>query len=73
MGYTYVVLLHCTLVFGFVTWLALKYVRIEPDRQHVKEQINIGKVKEIDKFSIPFTPVNLSFGNLVYDVRSFAC
>lgn len=67
VGYTFAFILPYTLLFGFITWLALKYVRIEPERQHVK-RINIGKSKRAEEFSIPFTPVDLSFNKLVYEV-----
>lgn len=70
IGFSFAFLLPYVLVFGVVTWLALKYVRIEPDRQHVKEQVNIGEAKKCDEFSIPFTPVDLSFDNLVYEVTA---
>jgi len=70
IGYTFAFMLPYTLVFGVVTWLALKYIRIEPDRQHVKEKVNIGTIKKTDEFSIPFTPVDLSFDNLVYEVTA---
>ena len=61
IGYTFAFLLPYTLLFAFITWLALKYVRIEPSRQHVKEGVNIGEQHETSEFTIPFTPVDLSF------------
>ena len=59
-----------TLVFGVFTWLALKLIRIEPDRQHVKKTVNIGSIKETEELSIPFTPADISFENLVYEVTA---
>jgi len=70
VGYAFAFLVPYTLLFGFITWLALKYVRVEPDRQHVKDKVNIGDAKKTDEFSIPFTPVDLSFDNLVYEVTA---
>ena len=72
IGYSFAFIIPYTIAFGIVTWLALKYVRVEPDRQHVKKNIYIGKEKEGDdaEFSIPFTPVDLSFDNLVYEVTA---
>ncbi len=59
-----------TLVFGVFTWLALKFIRIEPNRQHVKKTVNIGSIKETEELSIPFTPADLSFDNLIYEVTA---
>lgn len=66
IGFTFAYLLPYTLFFGIVTWLSLKYVRIEPERQPKK--VSIGKAKNSEQFSIPFTPVDLSFDKLVYEV-----
>ena len=70
IGYTFAFLIPYTLIFGVVTWLAMKYIRIEPERQHVKDGINIGTKEKTDELSIPFTPVDLSFDNLVYEVTA---
>lgn len=67
VGYTFAFILPYTLLFGAVTWLSLKYVRIEPERQHART-VRIGKAKQAEEFSIPFTPVDLSFDKLVYEV-----
>lgn len=67
IGYTFAFMIPYTLIFGAITWLSLKYVRIEPERQRV-DKISIGKIKESKEFSIPFTPVDLSFDKLVYEV-----
>ena len=49
----------------------MKYVRIEPERQHVnKNQLSIGESKETDNINIPFIPVDLSFENLTYEVTA---
>ena len=70
IGYSFAFLLPYTLLFGIITWLALKYVRIEPDRQHVKKDVSIGKDKETEEITVPFIPVDLSFENLVYEVTA---
>jgi hypothetical protein len=60
----------CTVILGVV----LKYVRIEPEKQHIKKKslVAMGRVEEEstekDKFNLPFTPVDLTFKNLVYEV-----
>lgn len=69
IGYTFAFLLPYIVVFGTVTWLALKYVRIEPDRQHV--EVDICKPKEkTSEVQVPFIPVDLSFENLCYEVTA---
>ena len=40
--------------------------------QHVKKQINIGKLQKTDddEFGIPFTPVDLCFEDLTYNATA---
>lgn len=69
IGYSFAFLLPYIVVFGAITWLALKYVRIEPTRQHV--EVDIGKLKEkTSEVQVPFIPVDLSFENLCYEVTA---
>lgn len=62
--------LICTVILGFI----LKYVRIEPGKPHVKKRpaVSMGKATEKDpeedNFNLPFTPVDLTFKDLVYEV-----
>lgn len=63
--------LLCTIILGFI----LKRVRIEPEKQHVKKKhvVRMGQAGEEadeknDNFNLPFTPVDLTFKNLVYEV-----
>ncbi|KAL7552795.1 hypothetical protein ACHAWF_016049 [Thalassiosira exigua] len=70
VAYTFAFLLPYTLLFGVITWLALKYVRIEPERPHEEEGISIGTKKKSEEFDIPFVPVDLSFEQLVYEVTA---
>ena len=71
IGYTFAFLLPYTIVFGLVTLLALKYIRIEPDRQHIKKEVNIGEEKnKTEEINIPFIPVDLSFEKLSYEVTA---
>ena len=65
--------LICTVILGFI----LKHVRIEPEKQHVKKKpiVKMGQVGEKvseknDDFNLPFTPVDLTFKNLVYEVNA---
>lgn len=72
IGYSFLYMipftLACTVVLGFI----LKYVRIEPEQQHVKKhpKVSMGSVREKAKgdFNLPFTPVDLTFNKLVYEV-----
>jgi len=70
IGYSFAFMIPYCFLFGGVVWLALKYVRIEPERQHLKKkEVAIGKVKKkANEFNIPFIPVDLTFDNLVYEV-----
>lgn len=65
--------LICTVILGFI----LKYVRIEPEKQHVKKKptVSMGKKAaekdpEGENFNLPFTPVDLTFKDLVYEVNA---
>jgi hypothetical protein len=69
IGYTFAFMLPYTLLFGVITWLTMKHVRIEHDRQ-VADKVSIGRAQKSEEFSIPFTPVDLSFDNLVYEVTA---
>lgn len=73
IAYTFAFLVPYTIVFGLVTLLALKYIRIEPDRQHVKKKVNIGaekKESKTEEINVPFIPVDLSFDKLTYEVTA---
>lgn len=70
IGYTFAFLVPYTLLFGFVTWYALRYIRIEPDRPNIVGGVNIGVMKKTEEFSIPFTPADVAFDNLVYEVTA---
>ena len=70
VGVVFAFLLPFTLVFSVITWLAMKYIRLQPDRQHVKKSVNIGSIVKAIELSIPFTPADLSFENLVYEVNA---
>jgi hypothetical protein len=46
-------------------------VRIEPERA-IEKDIAVGRVRETSKddFNLPFTPVDLTFEKLVYEVKA---
>ena len=70
LGYSFAFLVPYTLVFGIITWQALKYIRVEQDRPTVDGKVSIGQTKKTEEFSIPFTPADVSFDNLVYEVTA---
>ena len=62
--------LFCTGILGIV----LKYVRIEPERSRLdKNNISIGQVPQEateETINLPFTPVDLTFDKIVYEVKA---
>jgi hypothetical protein len=73
IGYSFAFMIPFTLIFTIVLGIVLKYVRIEPEQAHVnKKSVSIGKVedKSEEGFKIPFTPVDLTFNKLVYEVKA---
>ena len=74
IGYSFLYMIPFTLVWTFFLNLALKYVRIEPEKQHMKKKpnVSIGHVgdKPAEDFNLPFIPVDLTFHNLVYEVKA---
>lgn len=70
IGYSFAFLVPYTLVFGIITWQTLKYIRVEQDRPTIDGKVSIGVTKKTEEFIIPFTPADVSFGNLVYEVTA---
>ena len=71
VGYTFAFLVPYIALFAGVTWLALKYIRIEPERQSLKKKVNIGfPNKKTGEVNISFIPVDLSFEDLTYEVTA---
>lgn len=76
IGYSFAYMVPFTLIFAIVLGIVLKYVRIEPEQVTVKKKkaVAIGKVaakkEEGDDFNLPFTPVDLTFENLCYEVKA---
>ena len=70
IGYSFAFLVPYTLVFGIITWQALKYIRVEQDRPTIDGKVSIGVTKKTEEFIIPFTPADVSFDNLVYEVTA---
>lgn len=65
-----------TLFFTVILGIVLKYVRIEPEQSQVKKKkaVAIGEIAEKTQddndYEIPFTPVDLTFEKLVYEVKA---
>jgi len=73
IGYCFVYMIPFSLLCAFILTLVLKKVRIEPERAiKKKSDIAIGRVHETSKddFNLPFTPVDLTFEKLVYEVKA---
>jgi hypothetical protein len=58
--------------FGALTWLAQKqkYVRIQPERQHARNGVNIRMKERTEEISIPFILVEMSFDDLNDETES---
>jgi hypothetical protein len=73
IGYSFAYMIPFTLIVSAVLGIALKYVRIQPERSNREknEIITIGECVESDEeFNLPFTPVDLTFDKLVYEVKA---
>lgn len=76
IGYTFAYMVPFTLIFVIILGIVLKYVRIEPEQEQVKKKktVAIGSIaakeEDHDDFNLPFTPVDLTFENLVYEVKA---
>lgn len=74
IGYTFAYLIPFTLFSTVVLGFVLRKVRIEPERATSRKlkQVVIGSLpkneSESTEFNLPFTPVDLTFNNLVYEV-----
>ena len=72
VGYTFAYLIPFTILSTVVLGFVLKKVRIEPTRASSKKikQVAIGDLPEKDstEMNLPFTPVDLTFNKLVYEV-----
>lgn len=74
VGYTFCYMIPFTIVMSAILGVVLKYVRIEPERPHMnKSNISIDHAPldgSQSDFNLPFIPVNLTFSNLVYEVKA---
>jgi hypothetical protein len=71
IGYAFVYLIPYIFLFTVLLGIVLRKVRIEPERAHVrKKPVVIGNLpdKKPESFNLPFTPVDLTFKDLVYEV-----
>lgn len=72
IGYAFLYMISYTLGCTFVLGFILKYVRIEPEKHHVRKKhaVFMGPAgeKSQENFNLPFTPVDLTFNKLVYEV-----
>jgi hypothetical protein len=74
IGYSFAYMIPFTLVCTVILGAILRCVRIEPEKQHIRKKptVSMGKVADTatdtDNFNLPFTPVDLTFKDLVYEV-----
>lgn len=75
IGYSFAFMIPFTFAFSVILGIVLKYVRIEPEQSQIQKMKStaIGKIEEKtndEDFNIPFTPVDLTFEKLVYEVKA---
>lgn len=73
IGFTFLFMLPFTLICTVVLTIVLRKVRIEPEKPHVKSKqtVAIGADKDVGvDVNLPFTPVDLTFESLVYEVEA---
>lgn len=71
--YTFAYLIPYNFVSGLVLGVVLMNVRIEPEISQLtnKNKVTIGDLEEEeDDFNLPFTPVDLTFDKMVYEVKT---
>lgn len=73
--YSFAFLIPFTFLAGLALGFVLKTVRIEPEVFDVtsKNKIHLGKTakeNDEDDFNLPFTPVDLTFDKMVYEVKA---
>ena len=72
--YSFAFMIPFTIVSGLVLGIVLKTVRIEPEVSSVrkKNRIAFGTAVENQStsFNLPFTPVDLTFEKVVYEVKA---
>lgn len=75
VGYSFAYMIPFTLICSVILGIVLKYVRIEPEQAlgKKKKSVAIGSIAEkadAGDFNLPFTPVDLTFENMVYEVKA---
>jgi ABC-2 type transporter len=70
--YTFAFMVPFTFVSGLVLGVVMNKIRIEPEVNDVKgRKIFIGEQSEDqEEFNLPFTPVDLTFEKVVYEVKA---
>lgn len=76
IGYSFVYLIPYTLLSTFILGYVMRKVRIEPERSRIKKKTNvaIGSIivneDSTKGMNLPFTPVDLTFDKLIYEVKA---
>ena len=73
--YTFAYMIPFTILSGLVLGIVLRYVRIEPEMSTLKpkNKIQFGQAavdNDEEDMNLPFTPVDLTFDKLVYEVKA---
>ena len=73
IGYTFAYMIPYSVLCTFILGIVLKYIKIEPTRADAKlgKSVTIGERGEKStEMNLPFTPVDLTFEKLVYEVKA---
>lgn len=75
IGYSFAFMIPFTLVFATFLAMVLKYVRIEPEKNATRKKKsqaigNRPEKSEAMDFNLPFTPVDLTFDKVIYEVQA---
>jgi ABC-type multidrug transport system fused ATPase/permease subunit len=73
IGYTFAYMIPYSILCTFVLGIVLKYVKIEPTRADAKtgKTVAIGDAPtKCTEMNLPFIPVDLTFENIVYEVKA---
>lgn len=68
VAYGFAYLVPYTLLCALLIGIGLKYVRIDGRRSKTEAVVEDSNVDDSDSFDVPFTPVNLTFDHICYEV-----
>ena len=68
VAYGFAYLVPYTLLCALLIGMGLKYVRIDGRKSKTEAIVDDSRVDDSDSFDVPFTPVNLTFDHICYEV-----